>query len=124
MATKNTTLRNQMADDFAAIFDGGSFIVYDGDDNILVEFPLEATAFGAAAVGVITLAGVPIVETATGSGTASYGILHEDLSLSGDLCELRVTVGTSGAEAIISNTDIAEHQSITLNSFTWTEAAS
>ena len=113
-----------MADDFGAIFDGGVFIVYSTTDGILVEFPLNATAFGAAAVGIITLAGVPIVETATGSGTASYGILHEDLSLSGDLCELRVTVGTTGTEAIISNTAIAVGQSITLNSFTWTEPAS
>ena len=124
MATKNPTLRNQMADDFAAIFDGGSFIVYDGDDNELVEFPLASPAFGAAATGVITLLGVPISETASGVGTASYGILHEDLSLSGDLCTLTVTVGTTGTEAIISNTNIALGQSITLNSFTWTEPAS
>lgn len=112
-----------MADDFGAIFNGGSFIVYDASDNALVEFPLNSPAFGSAAVGVITLDGVPISETAGATGTASYGILHEDLSLSGDLCELQVTVGTSGTEAIISNTSIASGQSITLNSLTWTEAA-
>ena len=121
MATKNTALRNKMADDFGALFNSGSLEILTSADAVLVSFDLEATAFGAATTGKISAAGTPITATAGASGTAAKASLKSSDGTTYLLTDL--TVGTSGANVIIDNTSIENGQTVNLNQFDWTESA-
>ena len=77
-------------------------------------------AFGAAAAGVITLAGVPLSDTsATGGTTVQASVFDRDGTK-----QFELTVGTSGTEIIISSTVIAATDQVDLTSLTITVPAS
>ena len=121
MATKNTALRNAMADDFGTLFNSGSIIIRDSSNATLVTFSLHTTAFDAAAEGVIEAAAASLAEaTATGTGTAHNAILQSSDSL---LQVTGLTVGTAAAQVLLSNLAIETDQAVTLTQFSWTEGA-
>ena len=73
-------------------------------------------AFGAAVVGVLTLAGVTLSDTsATGGTTVQASCFDRDGTK-----QLEVTVGTSGTEIIITSTVIAATEQVDLTAFTLT----
>ncbi len=94
-------------------------------DAVLATFTLATTA-GTASAGVLTFAdnnggtaGI-LNTTATASGVAAKAIY----TTSADVTVISgLTVGTSGTDLIIDNTNIASGQSITVNSATITHAA-
>ena len=122
MATKNTALRNAMANAFGALFNSGSLTIYNSADAILVTFMLGATAFNAAAVGTIEAHADTLgPENAVATGTASYAVLlSSDTTIElGDL-----TVGTTSSfDVVISSTSISSGQPIDLIQLDWTESA-
>ena len=121
MATKNTALRNAMADDFGTLFNSGSIIIRDSSNATLVTFSLHTTAFDAAAEGVIEAAAASLVEaTATGTGTADNAILQSSDS---SMQVTGLTVGTSAAQVLLSDLAIEAGQAVTLTQFSWTEGA-
>ena len=123
MATKNTALRNEMADAFGTLFNGGTLAIYDIDDVLLVTFNLGAAAFNAATAGTIE-AHVDTLgaENAVATGTASYAVL---LSVAPGTYELgALTVGTTSSfDVVISSTAISSGQPIDLIQVDWTESA-
>lgn len=121
MATKNTALRNAMADDFGTLFNSGSIIIRDSSNATLVTFSLHTTAFDAAAEGVIEAAAASLAEaTATGTGTADNAILQSSDS---SMQVTGLTVGTSAAQVLLSDLAIETDQAVTLTQFSWTEGA-
>lgn len=77
-------------------------------------------AFGAAAVGVITLLGVPLSDlSATGGTTVQASVFDRDGTK-----QFEMTVGTSGTEIIISSTVIAATDQVDLTALTITVPAS
>jgi len=77
---------------------------------------LQNPAFGAAASGVITLAGVTLSDTsATGGTVAQASIFDRDGTK-----QLEMTVGTSGTEIIITSTVIAATEQVDLTALTIT----
>ncbi len=118
MATKNSALRNKMAEDFGALFNSGKLIIKDSGGNTLATFSFSAAAFGAAASGKIELADTPISATASGTGTAATADME---SSTGTYKLTGLTVGTSAAHVIIDNTSIASGQTVNLNALDWTE---
>ena len=119
MATKNAALRNQMADDFGALWDVGTLVIRDASNNVLVTFNLGATAFGNASAGAIAASGTPLSSIATGTGTADNAILS---STEGTYQITDLSVGLSAAQVILDNLSINSGQTVNLTSFTWTES--
>lgn len=119
MATKNAALRNQMADDFGALWGAGTLVIRDASNNVLVTFNLGATAFGNASDGMIAATGTPLSSTATGTGTADNAILS---STEGTYQITALSVGLSAAQVILDNLSINSGQTVNLTSFTWTES--
>ncbi len=121
MATKNTALRNKMADDFGALFNSGTLEILTSADAVLCTFALSATAFDAASSGQITAADLPKQVQATGAGTAAKASLKSTGAATYQLTDL--TVGTTATDVIIDNTSIAEDQYVNLTALSWTESA-
>ena len=121
MATKNTALRNLLADALGNVLDSATLKIYTtGQGTLLVTFTFSGTAFPAASNGVITLAGVPYSVAAAGTGTAA----EAELASTGSTYVVTgLTVGTSSAHVIIDNTSINAGQTVNLTAFTWTEAS-
>ena len=55
MATKNTTLRNKMADDFGLLWNSGTLVIKTSGGTVLATFTLGADAFAAASAGRLPL---------------------------------------------------------------------
>jgi hypothetical protein len=72
--------------------------------DLLAEFDLAATAFGAASAGVATLASTPISTTGLAAGTAGYAVLVDK-----DDAEVWDTedLGTSGNEVVLSTLTVS-----------------
>lgn len=83
-----------------------------------VEFNFPVSAFGAASLGVLTLPGTPIAATATGSGTLDSAVVADKGHSAAINCSLTATGG--GGDVLVSNTNIANGQSCTLDSLTYT----
>lgn len=81
----------------------------------LVTFAGNATAFGSASNGVLT-AGAVANANATASGTAGYFRINT----SAGTAVLQGTVGTAGADMIVTNTNIASGQTCQFSSLTIT----
>ena len=118
--THATATRNALADQITAKVDTGTgtatLKIKDGGGTVLVTLNLPNPSFGAASNGVITLNGVPITANATAGGTAAtFELYARDGSL-----VLSGSVGTSGADMTVDNTNIANGQEFKLNSMTWT----
>lgn len=120
MATKNTTLRNKMADDFAALWNNGTLTITTSGGTVLATFTLGADAFANATTGKIAANGVPISATGSSTGTAALANLYS----SGSTYTITgLTVGTSGTNVIIDNTSITSGQTVNLTKLEWTESA-
>lgn len=125
--TLNTITRNALADAFDGLVNGGAnpgglrlWTGTDADGTELVNFDFQATAFGAAATGVVTLNGTPITGTATASGTVQSADIVQDLTGT----PVPLLDIDEGAELTISNTSIASGQDLNLTSLTFTVPAS
>lgn len=119
MATKNTALRNLLADAFGDNFNSGTLEILAGA-TVLVSFTLPADAFAAAASGQVTLNNTPITEQASNGGTADGARIRSN----GGTYEVSgLSVGTSGAQVNINDLNIVSGQDVDLNSFSWTVPA-
>lgn len=77
-------------------------------------------AFGAAATGVITLAGVPLQDASATGGTVAQGSIY---NRNGDKVS-ESPAGTSGTEIIMSSLTVGAGEVVTLTSLTITVPAS
>lgn len=72
---------------------------------------------GTASSGVLTFSGLPLSAVAAATGTANSATLQDG---SGTVVASGLTVGTSGADIIISSTAVSTGQTVTLTSGTIT----
>jgi hypothetical protein len=119
-----TALRNVLADAIDNEINTGAgiatFVFETAGDVEVATIDLQNPAFGAAAAGVITLAGVPLSDTsATGGTTVQASVFDRDASK-----QFELTVGTSGTEIIISSTVIGATDQVDLTALTITVPAS
>lgn len=125
--THATALRSVLADavdnylNTTGSADASADLVIRASTTILVTFVLANPAFGAAASGVITLAGVPISATAGATGTADNFIIRDRDNASAVLGSVTATGG--GGDITVSNTSITNGQSCSLDSLTYTAPA-
>lgn len=121
---KNTALRNALAEEFGAHFDGGSIELLDASQNVLATITLGNPAFGAASSGVISANGTPLSFTGTAAAGTGTDIDSATLKSSDGTEEITgLSVGTASAHVVLDNINIAEGQSGELSSFTITEPA-
>ena len=119
-----TALRNVLADAIDNEINTGAgtatFVFETVGDVEVATIDLQDPAFGAAAAGVITLAGVPLSDTsATGGTTVQASVFDQDTEK-----QFELTVGTSGTEIIISSTVIGATDQVDLTALTITVPAS
>ena len=122
---KNDSLRDQQADDFAALWAGGNMQIRTGGQpadpdtaspgSILAIIPLPSPAFGAAASGVISKAGTWSAD-ASGTGIAGWARIRN----AADTMSFDVSVGETGADLTIDDEDIVTGGVVTVTSFTIT----
>jgi len=122
--TLETVLRNDLADQVDTSINtgagNGSLLFETAGDVEVATINFDAVAFGAAAAGVITMAGAPKSDTsATGGTTVQFSIFDGD-----SVKQLEGTVATSGADINISSTVIGVGDTVELTSFTITMPAS
>ena len=119
MANKSNDLRQALGDAFGDNFNSGTLKIYTaGNASLLATFTLAADAFAACTTaGVVAMNGLPDSVTAGNTGIAAVADLEQGIyTLTG------LTVGESATQVIIDNTDINATQTVTLNSFSWTES--
>ncbi len=122
--TLETALRNALADAIDTEINTGAgtaTLQFETSGDVEVAtINLQNPAFGAAAAGVITLAGVPLSDSsATGGTVAQFSIYDRDSTK-----QLEGTVATSGADINITSTVIAATEVVQLTSLTLTVPAS
>jgi hypothetical protein len=80
-----------------------------GATGVLATIILNDPAFGAAALGVLTLAGTPLENNASAGGTAAKAEFRDsnDVTIVSGL-----TVGTSGSDIIITSTTVVSGQPV------------
>lgn len=124
--THATAVRSALADLIDTLVNtgttnaGGILRLRDSTTTI-VDFDLADPAFGAAASGVITLAGVPIAATAAASGDVDNAqLLDQD---EGVVLSCSVTATGGGGDIEVSNISIANGQDCSLTSLTYTAPA-
>jgi hypothetical protein len=120
--------RNAELDALAALANSGKLRIYDGaqpatpetavsGQNLLAELTMNATAFGAAASGVITAAAITSDTDADATGTAAwYRLLKSD----GTTVLWDGSVGTSGCDLNLNSVAIQQHAQVSVSSFTYT----
>ena len=117
MATKNTTLRNGQANDFAQRAGGAELtITTPAPYTALVTFT--NLSWGAASNGTVQVTGVPRTANAVATGEAALARLVLSEGLIQDL-----VVGTSNAHVVIDDVNITNTQEVKLNSFSFTVPA-
>lgn len=121
--TLETNLRNALADaidDLVNTGAGTATLLFETSGDVEVAtINLQNPAFGAAAAGVITLAGVPLQDaSATGGTVSQFSIFNRNATK-----VLEGTVSTSGADINITSTSIAASEVVQLTSFTITVPA-
>lgn len=119
-----TALRNVLADAIDNEINTGAgtatFVIETSGDAEVATIDLQNPAFGAAAAGVITLAGVPLSDTNATGGTAAQASVEDRDGTK----QFELTLGTSGTEIIISSTAIAATDQVDLTALTITVPAS
>ena len=89
-----------------------------GDATMLAEFSLGSDWASNAGAGTKTLTGLPLSTSGVASGTASFYRIYNS---AGTTCHEQGTVGTSGADMTIDNTNIAVDQTVRITG--WTKTA-
>jgi hypothetical protein len=122
--TLSTGTRNALADridDLTNVSPPGKVKVYTaGKATLLSTVVLQNPAFGAAVVGVITLQGVPLSDTADANGDAAVF----ELTDGADAIVFEGTVGiTGGFDMVVDNTNLRTGQTFRINSMTVTVPA-
>lgn len=119
--------RNALANLYATSFNNGYLIIYAGtapanadaalsSNPVLATLRFPATAFGAAAAGVITAAAIA-QQNAAGTGTATfYRCLASDNTTVLD----QGPCGTTGTEMVLNTTSIVSGGPVAVTSFTRT----
>ncbi len=119
-----TALRNVLADAIDAEVNTGAgvatFVFETAGDVEVATINLQNPAFGAAAAGVITLAGVPLSDLSATGGTTVQASVNSRTPTK----QFELTVGTSGTEIIISSTVIGATDQVDLTALTVTVPAS
>jgi len=119
--TKNTALRNLLADALGNNMNSGKINIYTSNATLLADFTFGADAYAGAAAGVITGSFV----STTISGRANGDADNASLVSNGSTYQITgLTVGTGTQDVVIDNISITTGQDVTLNSHTWTESAS
>jgi hypothetical protein len=96
----------------------GKMIIKDGGAVTLVEIPFNDPAFGDSALGVATLSGTPLSDTAVATGTAvTFDVVDKDENV---IYSGTVTIAGGGGDAIIDSTSITIGDTVQLNSHTIT----
>lgn len=136
MATRiSTAARNAAADAIADLADlgagAGTIKVYTGsqpttaDDaeagTLLATFTLSDPAFGAAASGVVTLAGTPLTTTGAAAGTAGWFRLED--STGANIIDGSVTVTGGGGQLELNTTTISSGVNVEITAGTLTMPA-
>jgi hypothetical protein len=122
--TKNTALRNLLADALGDNMDNGTLNIFTSNATLLADFTFAAGAYGAAAAGVITGSFVSTTISGRATGDADNASLLSN-SASGTTWQITaLTVGTGTQDVVIDNVSITAGQDVTINSHTWTETAS
>jgi hypothetical protein len=119
MATKNTALRNLIANALGTAMNAGTLELLDGA-TVLAEIDLDADAFGAASTGTITALGVPIAALGLDDGVVDSATLKGP---GGTLVCSGLTVGVGTGQVQLSSLTIATDQTVNLTSLTWTVPA-
>lgn len=118
--THSSTLRESWAQDVLDTADGGAsyarIMIYTSGDALLCTITLQSPSFSRTGA-VLTLLGVPLSGTASGTGTASYAKL-----VTSDSTDKIVqgTVDTADADFIIDNTSIVSGQTVRITACTYT----
>lgn len=122
---KNTATRNEQAEFFGALFDGGTVEIYTGsqpaDPNsaasgtLLCTITIPATAFGAASGGIISKSG-SWSDTAVATGTAGWARFISSDTLK--TMDAAVTDIPGGNDLLINNIDITSGNTVTIVSLT------
>ena len=125
-ATLSTAARNAACDAIVDLIDGGASAgtleIQNSGGTVLATITLSDPAFGSAATGVATMAGVPLSDTsADATGTAAKARYKDS---NGTVIVDEITVGTSGTQIIIDNTSITTGQTVTVTAATFTMPAS
>lgn len=117
-----TGLRNAIGntiDDQVNAGAAATLVFETSGDVAVATITLQDPAFGAAAGGVITLAGVPLSDNSAVGGTTVQASVFADAAK-----QFELTVGTSGTEIIISSTTIGATDQVDLTALTITVPAS
>lgn len=126
---KNTALRNAQADALGPMFNAGTLKIYTGaqpasandaaSGSLLATIVIPATAFGAAASGIIAKNGTWSA-VATGTGTAGWARMasSDGLKIMDFLC------AESAADLIIDNDAVVTGGAVTVTALTITVPAS
>jgi hypothetical protein len=115
----STALKNTRLDAVTTAIGASGFLVIGTSSlaspatGILAKIPLSATAAAAASGGVLTLNGLPLSVSATGSGTAAKAELWKS---DNTVVASGLTVGTSGTDVIIGTTTIASGNTVQVTS--------
>lgn len=123
--TLTTTARNAACDAVVDLIDvgtgdaNGDLVIMTSGDAEVATLAFSNPAFGAASSGVATAATISDDTSATGGTAALFKFQNRD-----NAEVLRGTVGTSGADLIISSLSIGAGDTISVSSFTVTMPAS
>lgn len=128
--TLSTAARNAAADAIVDLVDGGSgdstgdFQFLDGASPIVI-IDTAATAFGAAATGVATLAGVPLSGTATGdSSSPGIDVFNVRNKSNATIFSGSCSGAGGGGDIEFDNAIVLTDQVVNLTSLTFTMPAS
>lgn len=120
--TLETNARNALADALDALINtggAGSLVFETSGDVAVATFALNATAFGAAVAGVITLAGVPLQDASAAGGTIEHFSIYNGAAAK----VLEGSMGTSGADINITSLTIVATEAVDLTALTITMPA-
>lgn len=126
MATKNTALRNSLAQVFSDVFDTGTGTIEIGTTSFattLATFDINATQSTGVTTGVWTCDLDNTTVTAAGTGTASTWRMRDSGTPTYEIDGGASSVDTAGADINFDNTSINTGQDVTLSSFTITVPA-
>jgi len=111
-----TAMRNALANAFDDAVSAGYLQLETSSDVEVATFTFQDPAFGAAATGVITLAGVPISDSSATGGVVAQGSIYDGA----DTKLAEATAGTSAADIIMSSLTVGAGETVNLTALTVT----